>query len=206
MRVTASATSRSNAARVILSERPRRCDSNRSLAHRALRAQRLRPADAAPVQDLHVGGERPHLLRQRLAQLRLDLDRDRRPPQSRSGSTPAARADRPAARARRARARARRSPSCGPTPGSAVSCSMSAGTWPRCLSDELLRHADQRLRLLAEEPGREDQRFEVRRSRPPASARASGIALEERRRDQLTRSSVDCADRIVATSSSNGLR
>ena len=39
-----------------------------------------------------------------------------------------------------------------------------------------------------------------------ASARASGYCLKSAGVTMLTRSSVDCADRIVATSSSKGLR
>ena len=44
------------------------------VANGALIAQRLRFADAPAVKDLHVGGERPHLLRQQAAQLLFNVD------------------------------------------------------------------------------------------------------------------------------------
>ena len=50
-------------------------------------------------------------------------------------------------------------------------------------------------------PGGLNLRLELGGRRRRQRARV-GIALEQRRRDLLTRSSVDCADRIVATSSS----
>src|SRR5512147_681959 len=85
MSAIASATSSSNLARVTLLV-PSSADRLRSAsdhqpevvaiaAHGTLIAQRLWLADAAAMQDLHVGGDRPHLSRQRTAQLILDLDR-----------------------------------------------------------------------------------------------------------------------------------
>ena len=61
-----------------------------------------------------------------------------------------------------------------PTPGSSTSASMSAGTSPPWSLDERLRHADERLRLRAEEAGRVNLRLELRRCVARASARASG--------------------------------
>src|SRR5581483_11771131 len=43
------------------------------VTHGALAAERLRLADPPAVQDLHVRRERPHLLRQTIAQLLFDL-------------------------------------------------------------------------------------------------------------------------------------
>ena len=52
------------------------------------------------------------------------------------------------------------------------------------LVDEHLRHADERLRLLPKEAGRDDQLFELRRLRLHQRARI-GVALEQRRRHQV---------------------
>src|SRR2546425_9166251 len=82
MSLTASATSRVNAARSILACSC--CDRRGGLpclraerevviavlADRASIAERLRFADAAAVEDLDVGGERPHLARKQRAELR----------------------------------------------------------------------------------------------------------------------------------------
>src|SRR5215475_8562574 len=85
MRVMASATRRSNRSLLIFSSRaslegsPCRCLLHDMLviiavvAHRTLIAQRLRLADAASVKNLYIGSERPHFLRQRGAELLLDL-------------------------------------------------------------------------------------------------------------------------------------
>src|SRR5262245_43155882 len=89
MRAMASVTRRSNAARVIgRSGSPRRPRAFRrrlgrsghapiviAIAdHQALIAERLWPADATAMQDLHIGGECPQLARQRSAELCLNLD------------------------------------------------------------------------------------------------------------------------------------
>src|SRR5688572_24510318 len=80
IRVTASATRRSNSWRVIPAfvgagfSRPERQVIVAILPYGAFRAERLRPANATAVQDLDVRRKRPHLLRQRTAQLRLHLD------------------------------------------------------------------------------------------------------------------------------------
>ena len=66
------------------------------VAHGALVAERLRPADAAAVQDERVGRPRPALRRQRAAQLLLDDLRIVRLRRCRCGSRRAARGDRPA--------------------------------------------------------------------------------------------------------------
>src|SRR5690349_665460 len=66
----ASATSFSNCARVTVSFlRHHEPKIIAIVADRTLVAERLRLADAPAVEDLHIRRERPHLLRQPLAQL-----------------------------------------------------------------------------------------------------------------------------------------
>src|SRR5262245_46583844 len=72
--VMASATRRSNLSLFILSH-DHEAKIVAVVANGTLVAQRLRFADAAAVKNLHVGGERPHLLWQGRAQLFLDLHR-----------------------------------------------------------------------------------------------------------------------------------
>ena len=72
------------------------------------------------------------------------------------------------------------------------------------LVDERLRHAEQRLRFGAEETGGMNLRLELggrglrQRARVGYRLNSAGVTM-------LTRASVDCAERIVATSSSNGV-
>src|SRR5687768_16026119 len=71
MSLTASATSCSNRARVML--RLQRAIVIAILADRALVAERLGPADAAAVQNLDVGRQRPHPGWKRCGELPLHL-------------------------------------------------------------------------------------------------------------------------------------
>ena len=70
---------------------------------------------------------------------------------------------------------------------------------------ERLRHADEALRLRAEEAGRHDQLSRRRRGRRAARSAGVGYFANSAGVTMLTRSSVVCAERIVATSSSNAL-
>ena len=71
-----------------------------------------------------------------------------------------------------------------PTPGSAVSC-VHVGRHPSAVGlDQRLRHADQRLRLGAEEPGRVNLRLELRGGRLGQRPRVR-IAGEQRGRHQV---------------------
>ena len=139
----------------------------------AARAERLRPADAAAVQDQHVRGARPPLGRQHRAQLRLDLDRIVALAPGRADWRRAARGDRPAGRGRRARARARRWRSCGRR--------RAASSAPPCRPAPV-RHAPRRASspcrsATSTSAGRSPSRESASRARgvlAAASARASG--------------------------------
>src|SRR5262245_15262857 len=75
--MTASATRRSKRARVMTGFTADRLGDLRPIvvaviAHGALVAERLGPADPSPMEDLHVRGQRPHRRRQCATELRFD--------------------------------------------------------------------------------------------------------------------------------------
>ena len=68
--------------------------------------------------------------------------------------------------------------------------------------DDFGRHAEERPGLGAEKAGRLDLRLQLARGRAREDAARSGYRLKSAGVTWLTRSSVHCAERIVATSSS----
>ena len=87
-----------------------------------------------------------------------------------------------------------------PTPGKCDEVVERDGDLAAVAADDGLRHADEVLRLGVEEAGRPDELLELvdvggrEIGRLGYRANSAGVTM-------LTRSSVDCADRIVATSS-----
>ena len=108
------------------------------------------------------------------------------------------------ARAGRTRPSGSRCRSCGRRPGSVTRSSSSVGTSPSNRSSTRVRHADEALRLLPEEPGRVDDLLDAPRGPRARGPPASGTCANSAGVTELTISSVDWADRIVATSSWNG--
>ena len=174
---SASATRRSNRSRSTAWFRDDGVEVVAFVLHGALVAQRLRLADAAAVQDQGVGGARPP----RLAAAR------------RTAAASTATASSPSAMPMRLRPRStcRSTGSPGtpsawprttlavlrPTPGSVDERVHVGRHVAAVFVDERLRHADQRLRLRAKEPGRMNLRLELRRSSPWRALCASGYRL-----------------------------
>ena len=166
----------------------------------------LRAAHAAAVPDQSVREDRPLLARQQLHQILLDLHRLglagqpeplRQPRDVRIDHDALVLAERGAEHDVRGLAR-------------------DAGQLDQLLHrrrdlaavslDERLRHADQRLRLHPKEAGRVDLLLEHRPGRPSRARRRSGYFANSFGVTVLIILSVDCADRIVATTSSYAFR
>ena len=151
--------------------------------NRALIAERLRLANAPAVENLHVGGERPHLFRQRGAQLLLDVhgvvafgDTDA------IGDAQHMAIDGQPWHAERVP----EDDICG-FPADARKLGEELHfrrDGAIVVGDEPLRHADERFRFLAEETGRENHGFELARRRLSERARI-GILGEERGRHHV---------------------
>ena len=169
------------------------------VAHDALVAERFRLADAPAVQNQRVRRLRPFARRQRAAQLlststgssdvAMPMRFDTRSTWRSTGSPGT-----PSAWPRTTFAVFR------PTPGSSTSASIVLRHLAAVMLDERARHSHQRLRLRSEEARRVNQRFQLFRRRLRKCG-GVGIALEQRGVTRLTPASVDCAERIVATSS-----
>jgi len=153
------------------------------LADRAPRTERLRFADAPAVKNLDVGGQGPHFLRKRSAQLRFHLARvitTRNPDPVRDAKHVTI--DRESGHAE-----------CVPEHDvGRLSSDTGQGReqlhvrrhFAPVLRDELVRHPKERTGLLAEKAGRDNLPLEVCCRRPGKRLRV-GITLEQGRRHEI---------------------